>query len=156
MAIFFASSSINYAKLVFFYHALPVMFRQILLVWTWVYWSRTIDLNSRGEAGEGQPDTGGQVNRAAMQVRRTLEQKSLPVLAVCSFLTSLSLNRPTGPIQPLSCDVRLSVCLCLFLCFIKHLITPIHKGRKYNRSIAKRFLREKLGRSLVSDFAILA
>ena len=60
---------------------------------------------------------------------------------------TFSLNWPTGPIQSLSCDVRL-LCVChvsvpLFAVF-KHIITPIYKGPKSNGPIAEIFLREKI------------
>ena len=62
------------------------------------------------------------------------------------------MNRPTGLIQSVSRDVRLclclSVCLCHFLPVFKRLFTPIYKCHKYNWLIAKRFLREKLGKDI--------
>ena len=50
--------------------------------------------------------------------------------------THFSLNQPIGSTQSLIC-----VCVCHFLWLFK---TSFHKGQKYNRPIAKRFLMEKL------------
>ena len=54
-----------------------------------------------------------------------------------------SLNRPTGPIQSLSHDVRL--CFCVFF---KPLISPIYKCYRSNWSIAKRFVWEKFWKDI--------
>ena len=60
-----------------------------------------------------------------------------------SHTLNFSLNWPTGPIQSLSPNIRLSVCLCHFFgVLFRNLITPIYKGQKSNWPIAKIFLRE--------------
>ena len=66
-------------------------------------------------------------------------------------LFSLSLKRPNGPIQSLSCNVRLCVSLLVFLLC---LITSIYKVWKAYKPIAKRFLREKLGKVIGLRFSI--
>ena len=60
-------------------------------------------------------------------------------------------SSPTGPIQSLSCNFCLCLCVCVcttFCVFLLFLITPIYKGQKSNRPIAKRFLREKLRKDI--------
>ena len=66
-----------------------------------------------------------------------------------TYYNWFSLDRPTGPIQSLSRNVRLSVvCAPFCLLFFKCLITSIYKGQKSNQPITKRLLMEKLRKNI--------
>ena len=75
---------------------------------------------------------------------------------------SFSMIRPSGPIQSISCDVHVSVCLsvCLYVpsCEVpfKCLFAPIYKGPKSNILGPLDSLGKSYGKEVVSDFAILA
>ena len=68
---------------------------------------------------------------------------------------TFSLYGSTGPIQSLSCNVRLSACLSVchttFCIFFKRHITPVYKCCKSDRSIAKN-IREKLSKDICLIF----
>ena len=80
-----------------------------------------------------------------------------------NYLVVFSLNRPSGLIQFISCDVRLYVCVCVCLsvcpsCVVpfKCLFAPIYKIPRSNFFGFLDSLGKSYGKEVVSDFAILA